>query len=225
MTETIYAYYPVFRTAAAGDPADPRAGDDLAQEVDEAEILFKEWADRITLRGVYSTVAFRPRERLMMWWVAHAPDDIQDLLVAFRRTGLGRRLEQSHAFLGLVRPAEFTADHAPAFVKGDAPRRYLCVYPFVRTPEWYLLPAEERGAMLRDHGDIGRRSPEVLANTTSAFGLNDWEWILAFEADQLESIVESIRELRTAEARRYTKLEVPFITGIRKELGAVVRDL
>jgi chlorite dismutase len=221
VSDTIYAYYPVFRSAG---PV-PGPGGDLEQDVYEAEILFKEWAERVSLRGTYSTVAFRPDDRLMMWWVARSPDDVQDLMVAFRRTGLGRRLEQSHAFLGLVRPAEFTPDHAPAFVKGEAPRRYLCVYPFVRTPEWYLLPPDERSSMLREHGEIGRTFPQVLANTTSAFGLNDWEWILAFEADELESIVSAIRDLRSAEARRFTKLEVPFITGIRKELAAAARDL
>lgn len=219
MSDTIYAYYPVFRSA------DVPAGGGLDQDVYEAEILFKEWADRVTLRGAYSTVAFRPDDRMMMWWVARSSDDIQDLMVAFRRTGLGRRLEQSHAFLGLVRPAEFTPDHAPAFVKGEAPRKYLCVYPFVRTPEWYLLAPEERSALLLEHGQIGRTFPQVLANTTSAFGLSDWEWILAFEADELESIVGCIRELRTAGARRFTKEEVPFVTGIRKELAAVARDL
>ena len=79
--------------------------------------------------------------------------------------------------------------------------------------------------MRREHGEIGRAFPEVLANTTSAFGLNDWEWILAFESDRLDRIVACIRELRTAEARRYTKVEVPFVTGIRKELGEAAADL
>jgi chlorite dismutase len=161
----------------------------------------------------------------MMWWVARSPADVQDLLVAFRRTELGRRLELTWAFMGAVRPAEFTADHAPAFVKGDAPRTYLCVYPFVRTPEWYLLPPDERGRLLRDHGVIGREYPDVLANTTSAFGINDWEWILAFEADDLIRILDCIRALRAAEARRYTKVEVPFVTGIRKEPAQAFQDL
>lgn len=217
--ETIYAYYPVFRSNPGA------AESDLDQDVYEAEILFKEWGDRVSVRGVYSTAGFRARERLMMWWVSRSPDHLQDLTVAFARTGLGRRLEQAHAFLGLVRPAEFTPDHAPAFVKGEAPRAYLCVYPFVRTPEWYLLAPQERSAMLREHGEIGRNYPEVLANTTSAFGLSDWEWILAFESDRLERIVTCIRDLRSAEARRFTKEETPFITGIRKELGAAARDL
>jgi chlorite dismutase len=73
-------------------------------------------------------------------------------------------------------------------VKGDPPKKYLNVYPFVRTPEWYLLPPEERAELLREHGVAGREFPDVLANTTSAFGINDWEWILAFEADELDRL-------------------------------------
>ena len=72
---------------------------------------------------------------------------------------------------------------------------------------------------------VGREYPDVLANTTSAFGINDWEWILAFEADDLSRIVDCIRRLRDAKARAYTKAEEPFVTGIRKEFGAAVRDL
>jgi chlorite dismutase len=83
----------------------------------------------------------------------------------------------------------------------------------------------ERAALLRAHGTIGREFPDVLANTTSAFGITDWEWILAFEADELDRIVDCIRRLREAEARRYTKEEVPFVTGIRKDVREAVRDL
>jgi peroxiredoxin len=222
MSDVTYAYYPVF----TGTPElGGRPASDLEQLVHEAEILFKEWSDRVTVRGTYSTVGFRPDAELLMWWVATSPDDVQDLMVAFRRTGLGRRLDLGWAFMGLVRQAEFSPDHLPAFLKGESARRYLCVYPFVRTPEWYLVSKEERSQMLAEHGDLGREFPDVLANTTSAFGLGDWEWILAFETDELPRLVDCIRRLREAEARRYTKVEVPFVTGIRKELGAAVGDL
>jgi hydrogen peroxide-dependent heme synthase len=157
--------------------------------------------------------------------VSPSIDAAQDAIVRFRRTALGRALELTWSFIGVVKPAEFTDDHAPAFAKGDPPKRYLSVYPFVRTPEWYLLPRDERAAMLRDHGVMGREFPDVLANTTSAFGISDWEWILAFEADELDRIVDCIRRLREAEARRYTKVEVPFVTGIRKDVRDAVRDL
>jgi len=222
MNDTTYAYYPVFR--GTSDLRD-RAGREVEQMAHEADLLLKEWADRVTVRGTYSTVGLRPDADVLMWWVAQSVDDLQDLLVEFRRTPLGRRLELTWAFTGMVRPAEFSPDHAPAFVKGEPPRTYLCVYPFVRTPEWYLLPKDERSALLREHGELGREFPDVLANTTSAFGLGDWEWILAFEADDLGRIVQCIRRLREAAARRFTKEEVPFVTGIRKDLPDLVRDL
>jgi chlorite dismutase len=222
MEELTYTYYPVF----TGTPDLREEGSGrLDQLAHDAEILFKEWSDRVSVRGTYSTVGFRADAELLMWWVAHSPDDLQDLLIAFRRSALGRQLDLSWAFMGVVRPAEFSKDHLPAFARGEPPQRYLCVYPYVRTTEWYLLPAEERSALLREHGEMGREFPDVLANTTSAFGLSDWEWILAFEADDLSRIVDCIRRLRDAKARAYTKEEVPFVTGIRKEFADAVRDL
>jgi chlorite dismutase len=222
MDEAIYAYYPVF----VGDPelAD-RPRSDLDALAHEAEILLKEWSDRVTVRGIYSTVGFRPDADLMMWWVGRSADDLQELLVGFRRTSLGRRLDLTWSFMGVVRPAEFSKDHRPAFAKGEPAKRYLCAYPYVRTSEWYLLPAEQRAELLREHGEMGREFPDVLANTTSSFGLTDWEWILAFESDDLSRIVDCIRRLRDARARAFTKEEVPFVTGIRKELVDAVRDL
>jgi chlorite dismutase len=219
MSETVYALYPCFKASAGFRDLEL---DDAAQEV---ENLFKAWDGAVTVRGVYSTAGFRSDTDLMLWLVGPTPDAVQDALVAFGRTEAGRRLEVSWTFMGVVKPAEFTADHAPAFVKGEPPKRYACVYPFVRTPEWYLLPSEERSSLLREHGTIGREFPDVLANTTSAFGINDWEWILAFEADALDRIVDCIRRLREAEARRFTKVEVPFVTGIRKDVRAAFADL
>lgn len=191
----------------------------------EARDLLERYADRVTTRGVYSLAGFRADADLMFWWVSESVDDLQDLLVDLRHTALGRSLTQTDQFLGLVRPAEFAADHLPAFVKGEEPKSYVCAYPFVRTPEWYLLDPKERGTLLAEHGTAGREFPEILANTTSAFGLGDHEWILTFEADGLDRIVELIRHLRGTEARRYTKVEIPFYTGIRKDLAAAVADL
>ncbi len=219
MNETVYTLYPVFRAMDRFRDVDV---DDAAQEV---ENLFKAREGSVTVRGVYSTVGFRADADLMLWLVGPSADALQDALVAFGRTEAGRALRRSWTFMGVAKPAEFSADHQPAFVRGEPPRRYLNVYPFVRTAEWYLLPREERAAMLREHGEAGRGFPQVLANTTSAFGLNDWEWILAFEADELDAIVDCIRRLRETQARRFTKVEVPFVTGIRKEVRAAFADL
>jgi hydrogen peroxide-dependent heme synthase len=222
--ETIYTLYPVFR-ASPGFREELADADDLRDAVQEVENLDKAWEGRVDVRGTYSTVGFRADADLMRWLVGTTPQDLQRFLVEFRRTRAGRSLDLVWAFMGAVKPAEFTPDHQPAFVKGTPPETFLCVYPFVRTPEWYLLPPEERGELLREHGMLGREFPEVLANTTSGFGLGDWEWILAFEAERAESLVDVIRALRNTKARLYTKVEIPFVTGIRKPVADALDDL
>ena len=216
----IFANYPAFAVDPAIAQGTPR--ELLTKEITE---LFAEFAGRVDVRGVYSTTSFTTNTNLMFWWISESVEHIQDLQVAFNRTALGRAAHQTHSFLGLVRPAEFAKDHLPAFVKGEEPKRFFTVYPFVRTPDWYLLDPKERGALLSEHGTAGREFPDILANTTSAFGMGDFEWILAFEADGIERIVDLIRRLRSTEARRYTKVETPFVTGIRKSIEETIRDL
>ena len=95
----------------------------------------------------------------------------------------------------------------------------------MRSLEWYLRPEADRSAMLAEHGRMGRSRPEVKANTVSAFALGDYEWLLAFECDELEPIVDLMRLLRGAEARRHTREEIPFHTGRRRPLAEAVADL
>lgn len=220
MSERAFASYAVFKRRPVEED-----GFDTARASAELEELFRKAGDSVRLRGVYTTTGFTAKADVMFWLTSDSSDRIQDLLVELRRTALGRTLEPVDTFLGVALPAEFAKDHQPAFVKGSEPKKYMTVYPFVRTPEWYLLDPRERGGLLREHGEAGREFPDVLANTTSAFGLGDFEWILCFEADAPERIVELIRRLRATEARRFTKVEIPFYTGIKKELSAVVQDL
>jgi chlorite dismutase len=218
MTEqTVYAYYPVFK-ARRDSPTS------IGDAVHEAEAALKS-ADGLEIRGMYSTVGFRPNADFAMWWVATSMDTMQDALVSFRRTELGRSLDQTFAFAGVHRSPEVAKDHVPAFMKGAESKKYICIYPFVRTLDWYLIDKSERAALLREHGEMGREFPDVLANTISGFGLGDWEWILAFEADDLTLIVDCLRRLRDAEARRYTKEDTPFVTGMKKTLAEAVHDL
>jgi hydrogen peroxide-dependent heme synthase len=212
-----FASYPVFR-------ADRERLEEVDRDVAVKEVTALLESTAVETRGIYSTASFSASADLMLWWVGRSADDVQELLVAFRHTQLGRCLIQTEAFLGLVRDAEFTRDHLPSFLT-KPPKKYLCVYPFVRTPEWYLLEPAERAKLLKEHGAAAREYADVQANTTSAFGLGDFEWILAFEADSPDRIVDLIRSLRATEARRYTKVEIPFVTGIRKDLAGAVADL
>jgi chlorite dismutase len=108
---------------------------------------------------------------------------------------------------------------------GEEPRAYLSLYPFVRSYEWYLLPDAERRKMLVDHGMAARGYPDVRANTVPAFSLGDYEWLLAFEADELHRIVDLMRDLRATDARRHVREEIPFFTGPRVALGELISAL
>lgn len=177
------------------------------------------------LRGTYHTSGYRAETDLMVWLVGRTADDVQDAFVRFRRTRLGRWLRPVWSVVGVHREAEFAKSHTPAFFNGAEPQKYLSVYPFVRSYEWYLLEPQERARMLREHGEMGRERPEVQANTVSAFALNDYEWLLAFECEQVEPIVDLMRHLRGAEARRHTREEIPFHVGRRRPLGEIVAEL
>jgi hydrogen peroxide-dependent heme synthase len=178
-----------------------------------------------SVRGVYTVTGYRHDADLLLWLVGPTADGLQEALIAFRRSALGRALDPFWSAIGVHREAEFAKDHTPAFYRGEEPRGYVCVYPFVRSYDWYLLPPHERAQMLAEHGRMAQVYPRVRANTVSAFALGDYEWLLAFEADELTPIVDLMRHLRGAEARRHTRHELPFLTGRRRPLADVVADL
>jgi peroxiredoxin len=217
--EIRYVLYAVFKAGTA-DLADREAA---GAEVDE--LLEQYEAKGVVTRGCYDVAGFRADADYMFWWVAPSSDDLQAVYSAFRRTRLGRASEPVWSSMALHRPAEFNRSHIPAYLAGIDPLKYVCVYPFVRSYEWYLLPEDERRAMLAEHGLMGREYPEVRANTVASFALGDYEWLLAFEADELHRIVDLMRHLRGATARIHTRIEVPFYTGARKSVGELLAAL
>jgi hydrogen peroxide-dependent heme synthase len=192
----------------------------------EVEALFAELAtDDVTVRGCYDVSALRADAELMIWWHAETAEQLQAAYSRFRRTRLGGHLQPVWSVMALHRPAEFNKSHIPAFLAEEQARRFVCVYPFVRSYEWYLLEDKERRALLAEHGKMARDYPDVRANTVASFALNDFEWILAFEADELHRIVDLMRHLRGSETRRHVREEVPFYTGTRRELAELVESL
>ncbi len=180
-------------------------------------------ARQVTARGVYDLAGLRADADYLLWWHADEVATLQSALTDLRRsTGLGRASVPVWSQVAVHRPAEFNKSHVPAFLAGEPARRYVCVYPFVRSREWYLLPAPERRRMLAEHGRAAREFPDVRANTVPAFALGDYEWILAFEADELHRIVELMRHLRGVGARRHVRAETPFYTGPRVSISDVV---
>lgn len=200
------------RPTAAGSP-DPSpgatgAGPDLVTAI-------RALPDDVTLRGIYDVSGLRADADLMLWLTGDRPEDLQTEVRRLRRTAELAPLLPTWSAMGVHRPAEFSANHAPAYLRGTTPKEWLTVYPFVRSYDWYLLPADERRAMLGEHGGMGRAFPQVLSNTVAAFALGDYEWLLGLEADELTDLVDLMRALRAAEARRHVREEIPFYTGRR----------
>jgi hydrogen peroxide-dependent heme synthase len=211
-----YTMWSVFKASTAL----PALRDDLAGEVDS---LFEQLSGKdVTIRGTYDVSGLRADADLMIWWHSASSDALQEAYSLFRKTGLGRHLTPVWSQMALHRPAEFNKSHLPAFLAGEEARAYICVYPFVRSYEWYLLPDEERRQMLAEHGRMARGYPDVRANTVASFALGDYEWMLAFEADELYRIVDLMRYLRASTARRHVREEVPFYTGRRRSISELV---
>ena len=215
-----YTMWSVFRVRD-GLPGDAR--DLIAAEV--AELLDTAAGKGVVTRGCYDLQGLRADADYMFWWIAPSSDDLQETYARFRRTKLGRGSEPVWSSMALHRPAEFNKGHIPAFLAEEEPRGYVSVYPFVRSYEWYLIDPAQRRKMLAEHGMMARDYPDVRANTVASFSLNDYEWILAFEADELHRIVDLMRHLRGAEARRHTRVEIPFFTGRRRPLSELVASL
>jgi chlorite dismutase len=225
INETIrYTMWSVFRLRQPlGEP--DQGADRGAEAAEVSDLLDKLAADDIVTRGVYDVSGFRADADLLVWWHSPTPEGLQDAYTRFRRTRLGRRLDPVWSQVALHRPAEFNKGHVPAFMADEEPRGYVCVYPFVRSYEWYLLPDDERRALLAEHGQMARAYPDVRANTVSSFALGDYEWILAFESDELHRIVDLMRHLRGSETRRHVREEIPFFTGPRVDPADLVTRL
>ena len=211
-----YALWAVLRRDP-DKPVDPTG--DLTSAIAAVE------AAGVTIRGWYDVSSIRADADLMVWLHGALPEKLQWALRELRRSALLVTLLPTWNVLGVHRDAEFTASHLPSFMRGKAPEKWLTVYPFVRSYEWYLLPDDERRAMLGNHGRKGAEYPQVLPNTVASFALGDYEWILALEAPELVDLVDLMRHLRQTDARRHVREEVPFYTGRRIDVSEIAEVL
>jgi chlorite dismutase len=201
-------------------------GDDRDAVTADLEAFLEEIAaEGVVVRGLYDVAGLRGDADFMVWWHAETIEQLQSAYHRLLRTELGSHLEPVWSNAALHRPAEFNKSHVPAFMADEVARKYVCVYPFVRSYEWYLLEDGERRDLLREHGQMARDFPDVRANTIASFALGDYEWLLAFEADELHRIVDLMRELRASRARMHVREEIPFFTGPKVEAAQLVANL
>lgn len=213
---TAYTCYAVFRRRDSLPSAAVAATTALIEQLAESGV---------TVRGCYDVTAMPAQANLLVWLHGLVPEDLQEAVRAFERDAFSGTADLVWTGMGVHRTAEFNRRHAPAYLSGEAPKQWLTVYPFVRSYEWYLLPETERRDLLVEHGRMGREYPQVLSNTVSAFALGDYEWLLGLEADELIDLVDLMRHLRGAGARRHVRVETPFYTGRRIEVAELPRVL
>jgi len=177
--------------------------------------------DDIQLR-YYLSIGLRHDTDFFLWAIAKDLAPFQTLTADLLREGLGAFLKLNYTFVAMTRPSQYNPMHLPAFEMSDRPRRYLFLYPFVKSREWYLLPFEERRRMMLEHQAIGELYPQVRLNTTYSFGLGDQDFVLAFETDEPAAFEDLVQRLRESQASRYTVRDTPFILGQRCPDGATL---
>lgn len=210
-----YALYTVFARSGAR-PAEANTDEARAEFEQVVEQLA---AEGVTLRGIYDVSAMRDNADIMIWTHGQNPEKLQAAVRKIRRTALFSGTTIVWSTMGVHREAEFTRNHAPAYARGKAPEAWVCVYPFVRSYDWYLKAPEERSRIMAEHGRNGfSQYPDVKGSTLSAFGFSDYEWVLAFEADSLDRLEGVMHAQRYTEARLYVREDTPFFTGPRVSL-------
>jgi chlorite dismutase len=167
--------------------------------------------------GTYTLVGLKADADFLLWSIASRLEPITELHARLAGTPLGGYLEVRHSYLGMGRVSEYVGSQA-AGGEGSSGRRfvqgkpYLFVYPFTKKREWYGLPFEERRRIMGEHLRLGHKYRSVEIHTGYSFGLDDAEFILAFEADDPGTFLDLVQELRPSEASRYTQLETPIFT-------------
>src|SRR3712207_1419503 len=177
----------------------------------------------------FSLMGLRSDADFMLWRIGYDLDAFEKMTGALMNTGLGKYLAVAYSYFALSRQSIYVGEHTPGFenrryiVPGEG--EYLFVYPFVKTRAWYRLPLEERQRMMDEHMRIGRKHYPVKNNTAYCFGIDDYEFILSFEAESPEKFQDLMMELRESAASSYTALDTPIFTCRRRELPEILESL
>lgn len=208
--------------------ADWRARDPVRREADRAEVaaIIRELNSRPSvLVRTYSLVGTRGDADFMVWLVSDRVEDLHEFSVRLNHTALAAFLETPYSYFSMTKQSMYVEKHEHPNQEGRsnrlviAPtnRRYLFVYPFVKTRAWYRLPAAERQRQMSEHIATGHRYPGVKINTTYSFGLDDQEFVVAFESDSISDFLDLVQEMRESEASTHTVRDVPSFTCMLME--------
>ncbi len=195
----------------------------------EFQAHLEEWSRKIQLHA-YSTAGLRPDTDFLIWRISPNLDELREAAAAARRTDFGAYLETPHSYLAMTRRSIYVDKHQHPGQEGTrlyikpTESKYLFIYPFVKTHEWYQLPMADRQKMMDEHIAVGHKFPGVRINTTYSFGLDDQEFVVAFESDNPAEFLDLVMDLRTSRARPYTLRDTPIFTCIRRTFAELCAE-
>ena len=191
-----------------------------------------EWATSGRMNVLsYTTVGMRPDTDFMLWRICYSLDELQEMTTALLATDLGKYLHMPHSFLAMTKRSTYVIEHqheGQTDTRGQLrPGRfkYMFVYPFVKTREWYLLKPETRQGIMNEHIRVGTKYQSVKLNTTYSFGLDDQDFVVAFESDKPEDFLDLVMELRDTDGSKYTVRDTPIFTCILKDMTGTLNTL
>lgn len=173
----------------------------------------------------YTTLGLHDGTDFMLWMVSDSVEKVQTLTSKIYSTILGKYIEPAYLFLSSLRRSIYSEKLTPSFMTDAKPLKYLIVYPFVKSREWYLLPFEERKKMMDEHISIGRKFPEIKLNTSYSYGIDDNDFTLAFETDDLIKFQDLILQLRETKVSLYVVKDTPMIVCVHKDIQAIITSL
>ena len=206
------------------DPAWRRlAATDRSTDIDEFSAAVARAERRLT-QHAYSTVGLRAEGELLLWRMANAIEDVEQTAADLLSAGLGKWLTPVVSMIGVTRPSQYVkrpTNQEQSLFEGER-SRYLVVYPFSKSIEWYLTPADKRQRVMAGHMKVGHKYPHVRQLLAYSFGLDDQEFIVAYEANDLIEFQDLVRELRETESRRATIRDTPIITAIHRPTAEIL---
>jgi chlorite dismutase len=179
----------------------------------------------------YSTVGLKAGVDFMLWRIGYDLEPFQQMAADINKTFLGRYLEIPNTYLAMTKHSQYVDEHVHEGQEGRRLRivpglkPLLFVYPFVKTRDWYLLPMSERQRIMNEHIAIGHKYPRVKINTTYSFGLDDQDFVVAFEADSAAEFLDLVQELRETESSKFTVRDTPMYTCRRATLDEIMAQL
>lgn len=198
---------------------------DLAKEESAKEVENVIKNSGIKFR-TYSTLGLRSDADFLFWFAAKSIEEIQSVISKLYLTVFGKYIIPTQTYVSCTRPSIYARKgRTIAFVAGNESKKYAVVYPFTKTREWYLLSKEDRQKMMDEHIDVSQKYPDIVLNTTYSFGIDDQDFMLAFETDDLRNFQDLIMDLRETKVSAYVKVDTPMLVGVKKDIIPLIGSL